>query len=334
MAILDRAKLIGRKVANLITTVAIDPADRVVSVRNSDGEVRLVPISLISEGISDGLGDLVAEALANDLAAAIAAAFSPSAGESLYADSEGDLVFAQYPTKDVEDNSQSPATTAFVQAIAAALRSNLQHAGELSLTRQDNAGRWLLIKQGTISLGFEVAEFDGTSMPAFTSRGSAAYGGPLLGFDQGFGVVHARQLRITDPEFDLTAQVPGAMPAARFGPGNQLYSAEATWETLTPVNTWGVLSPLSFGQFQVLREGAIVAFRGVLNRASPAVIGSQIGTVPLSYRPSTIQPLRLGCSGDATCRVDILPTGQIIYQGETTGAPHTYLSFCGASFAV
>jgi hypothetical protein len=334
MAILDRAKLIGRKVANLITTVAIDPADRVVSVRNSDGEVRLVPISLISEGISDGLGDLVAEALANDLAAAISAAFSPSAGESLYADSEGDLVFAQYPTKDVADNSQAPATTAFVQAIAAALRSNLQHTGELSLTREDEEGGWLLFKWGTIKLGFELSEMGGTLMPCFTSGGTAAENGPLLGFDQGAGVMHARQLRIESPEFNLQAQVPGAMPAARFGAGNQLYSAPAIWETITPVNTWGVLSPLSFGQFQVLREGAIVAFRGVLNRASPAAIGSQIGTVPLSYRPSTIQPLRLGCSGDATCRVDILPTGQIIYRGETTGAPHTYLSFCGASFAV
>jgi hypothetical protein len=334
MAILDRAKLIGRKVANLITTVAVDPADRVVSVRNSDGEVRLVPISLISEGISDGLGDLVAEALANDLAAAIAAAFSPSAGQSLYADSEGDLVFAQYPTKAISDNSQAPATTEFVQAIAAALRLNLQHTGELSLTRQDNAGLWLLIKRGTLEVGMEMASMGGGSVLAFTSRGTAAYSGPLLGFDQGFGVVHARKLRITSPAFDLAGQVPGAMPPARFGPGDQIYSAPAVWETLTPVNAWGVLSPLSFGQFQVLREGAIVAFRGVLNRASPAAIGSQIGTVPLSYRPSTIQPLRLGCDGAATCRVDIFPNGQIIYQGETTGAPHTYLSFCGASFAV
>jgi len=334
MAILDRAKLIGRKVAELITTVVVDPADRVVSVRDTDGEVRLVPISLISEGISDGLEDLVADALANDLPAAFAAAFSPSAGESFYADSDGDLVFAPYPTKAPSDNSQAPATTEFVQAIAAALRLNLQHTGALSLTRQAEAGLWMLFKRGTLEIGVEMATMDGGSVLAFTSRGTAAYAGPLLGFDQGLGVVHARKLRITSPAFDLVGQVPGAMPPARFGPGNQIYSAPAIWQTVTPSNGWALVQPEIFGGFQALREGAIATFRGVLDRPTPAAVGSVIGVAPFGCRPSTVQALRLPCNGSTSCRVNFLPNGEIIYMGETTGSPHTYLSFCGATFAV
>jgi hypothetical protein len=85
-----------------------------------------------------------------------------------------------------------------------------------------------------------------------------------------------------------------------------------------------------FSTAKASKLGRFVSVEGLIK--SGAASGA-MAILPVGYRPTEQLIFLCQCSGGQQ-RIDVQPDGQIVFGGEGTGTPSTYLSLAGINFPV
>jgi hypothetical protein len=85
------------------------------------------------------------------------------------------------------------------------------------------------------------------------------------------------------------------------------------WTTLSMQNSWtNYNSGYNTAAYRKTSDGVVVV-KGLIARSGTPVSGEVIGTLPVSYRPSTTLIFLAGTNPNTYARIDVYPNGNIIY---------------------